>query len=144
MNSRGNLWDGFLHSQIFRERLEVYAEAVQEKAATSSDCIGFIDGTVIGIARPKGSMQQRVVYNGHKRKHTLKYQAITSPNGLIVHAHGQIEGRRHDWTMYVRSGLEQIRPEVSDVGGKRYCLYGDSGYNWRWFLDVPFEGTMLT
>lgn len=29
-------------------------------------CVGFIDRTVIGIARPSEEMEQRVVYNGHK------------------------------------------------------------------------------
>lgn len=48
-----------------------------------------------------------MVYNGHKRKHKLKYQAVQACDGLILQAAGPIDGHRHDWTLYVRSGLEQ-------------------------------------
>ncbi|CDF38936.1 unnamed protein product [Chondrus crispus] len=108
------------------------------------NCIGIIDGTVIGIARPKGHKRQRVVYNGHKRKHALKYQAVTTPDGLILHAAGPIEGRRHDWTLYVRSGLDEVLPGLLDFDGLRYCFDGDSEYNRRWFMEVPFQGSILT
>ena len=42
---------------------------------------GFIDGSVRPIARP--DQQSRIVYNGHKRVHLLKFQSVTPPNGLI-------------------------------------------------------------
>ena len=51
-------------------------------------CIGFIDVTVLGISRSKGHLAQRVVYNGHKRKHAMKYQAVNTLNGMIQHVHG--------------------------------------------------------
>lgn len=34
--------------------------------------------------------------NRHKSKHALKYQAVTIPDGQVVHVSGQIEGCRHD------------------------------------------------
>eukprot|EP00171_Calliarthron_tuberculosum_P005862 IDg5862t1 len=49
---------------------------------------------------------QNVCSNGHKRKHALKYQEINTLGGLILHAYGLMEGRCHDWTLYVRSGVE--------------------------------------
>ena len=106
--------------------------------------MGFIDGTVIAVARRGGAEAQNVAYNGHKRKQALKYQAVTTPDGLILHAHGPLEGRRHDWTLYVRSGLEENLEEVMMVNGIQYCLYGDSGYSLRLFLEVPFQGSNLT
>ena len=108
------------------------------------NCVGFIDGTVIGIARPKGQRRRRVVYNGHKRKHALKYQAVNTPDGLMLHAAGPMEGRRHDWALDVDSGIETVLPGVLEVAGTRYCLYGDSGYSRRWYLEVPFQGSQLT
>ena len=56
-----------------------------------------------------------------------------------MHVHGPIEGRRHDWTLYTRSGLDTQVPEVLDVGGKRKCIFRDSGYNRRSFLEIPFQ-----
>lgn len=61
--------------------------------------IGFIDGTVLGVAQPKDSLPQRVVYNGHKRKHALEHQAFNSVDGLTLHVAGPTEGSRHDWTL---------------------------------------------
>ena len=58
--------------------LEVYAAAISDKGAALDNCIGFIDGTVRPICRPE---LQRIVYNGHKRVHALKFQSVTLPNG---------------------------------------------------------------
>ena len=74
----------------------MYADAVKDKTDGLHNCVGFIDGTVIGIARPTGYETQIVAYNGHKRKHSLKFQVANSPDGLILHAYGPTEGRRHD------------------------------------------------
>ena len=47
-----------------------------------------IDGTVRPICRPK--QHQRVVYNGHKRVHSLKFQCVALPNGIIAHIFGPV------------------------------------------------------
>lgn len=133
-----------ISADFFQPRLARYAEAIHAKSKTLDTCIGFIDGTVLGIARPKGNLAQRVVYNGHKRKHALKYQAVNTPDGLIQHVYGPLEGRRHDWTLYIRSELDEVLPMVLEVDGVRYCIYGDSGYNARWYMEVPFQGATLS
>ena len=48
-------------------------------------------------ARPQEN--QRVMYNGHKRIHSIKFQSVVIPNGLIANLHGPFEGKRHDSTM---------------------------------------------
>ena len=58
------------------------------KGAALHNCFGFIDGTVRPISRPMSN--QRVVYNGHKRVHALKFQAVTLPNGLIANIYGPV------------------------------------------------------
>ena len=68
--------------------LERYAEAVYDKGAALNNCTGFIDGTVRPICRP-GEFQ-RVVYNGHKRVHALKFQSFTLPNGMIANMYGPV------------------------------------------------------
>ena len=45
----------------------MYADAVEDKTDGLHNCVGFIDGTVIGIARPTRYETQMVAYNGHKR-----------------------------------------------------------------------------
>ena len=69
-------------------QLENYVEAVFNKRAALRNCFGFIDGTVRPISRPDEN--QRVVYNGHKRVHGLKFQSVVIPNGLIAHLYGPV------------------------------------------------------
>lgn len=54
-------------------RAQIYFDAIFYKAGGLDRVLGFIDGTVIGIRRPKSNVPQQVVYNGHKRKHALKF-----------------------------------------------------------------------
>ena len=68
--------------------LETYAHAVHQKGSPLSNCFGFIDGTVRPICRPREN--QRIVYNGHKRVHALKFQSVALPNGLIANMYGPV------------------------------------------------------
>jgi len=45
--------------------MEACARVIHSKGAPLDSCIGFIDGTVRGICRPKHAVQ-RAAYNGHK------------------------------------------------------------------------------
>ena len=84
-----------INSSFIQERGRLYSYAVHRKTRASEKCVGLIDGTVIAIARPDNSVLQNVAYNGHKRKHALKFQTVTTPDGflmdLILHAHGPTE-----------------------------------------------------
>ena len=51
--------------------LQEYACAIARQGSPLTNCFGFIDGTVRPICRP--GEKQRVVYNGHKRVHALKF-----------------------------------------------------------------------
>ena len=95
---------------------------IYDRSAAIDKLIGFMDGTAMGISRPKFNLLQRVDYNGHKQKTYLKFQAVTSPEGMILNVSGPIEGRRNDQTLYLRSGLEGELPEISEKDGKRYCI----------------------
>ena len=70
------------------QSLRLFADAIYEKGAALENCFGFIDGTVRPICRP-GEFQ-RVVYNGHKRVHALKFQSLALPNGLIGNLYGPV------------------------------------------------------
>ena len=68
--------------------LEQYATAIAGKGAALDNCFGFVDGTVRPISKP--GEQQRMVYNGHKRVHALKFQSLATPNGLIANMFGPV------------------------------------------------------
>ena len=66
--------------------LERYAAAIHAKGSALNNCFGFVDGTVRPICRP--NVNQRQVYNDHKRVHALKFQSVAVPNGLIANLYG--------------------------------------------------------
>jgi len=68
--------------------LQEYADVIHAKGGPLNNCFGFIDGTVRPISRP--GQHQRIVYNGHKRVHSLKFQSVALPNGLIGNMYGPV------------------------------------------------------
>ena len=108
------------------------------------NCIGLIDGIAIGIALPSGYETHLVAYNGYKRNHELKYEAVNSPDGMILHAYGPIEVRCHDWTLDVRSGQDEQPTALLSISGKRYCRYGHLGYSRMRFMEITYQGSKLS
>ncbi|PFX23630.1 hypothetical protein AWC38_SpisGene11812 [Stylophora pistillata] len=132
-------WDLFF---LQPDQLHSYAEAVHRLGAPLRNCFGFIDGTVHGIARPHEN--QRVMYNGHKRIHSIKFQSVVIPNGLIANLHGPFEGNRHDSTILQQSGILNELRRVAFYNGDPLCLYGDPAYPLGLHLQAPFKNIQLT
>jgi len=70
------------HNLLNLRSLEEYTYAISRKGAPLNNCFGFVDGTVRPITRP--GENQRVLYNGHKRVHAIKFQSVARPNSVIV------------------------------------------------------------
>ena len=118
--------------------LEQYAQAIRRMGSPLPNCFGFVDGTVRPIARPDEN--QRVVYNGHKRVHALKFQSLVTPNGLIANLSGPFEGRRHDAGMLHESGLlTALQVHGHTRAGQELCIYGDPAYPPRPQLMCPYR-----
>lgn len=101
--------------------------------------IGFINGAVISIDRPSGQYSNlHKVYNGHKSKHTLNYQIITTPDRLCAHLYGPEVGRWHDVFLYSESKVDSFLPHLLIINCQQYMLYGDSGYSRRAYYAIPF------
>ena len=82
-NHRLESWDQpFLSPEL----LNTYATTIHNHGAPLQNCFGFVDGTVRRISRPK--YLQRVMYNGHKRVHAMKFQSVVIPNGIIANLAG--------------------------------------------------------
>ena len=84
------------------------------------------------------------MYNGHKRIHSIKFQSVVIPNGLIANLHGPFEGKRHDSTMLQQSGILNKLRRVSFHNGYPLCLYGDPAYPLGVHLQAPFKNIQLT
>ena len=96
-----------LNASYLQAKLHYFADCIFQKSNALSNWVAFIGGTVIGVSRPGNSGYQHVLYNGHKRKHALKYQAVLAPDGMLLHVYGSLEGKKYDCTLYTRSGLEE-------------------------------------
>ena len=87
-NVQGDRVLNWNHEVLSPVNLQTYVDAVTARGAPLPNCFGFIDGTVRPISRP--GEHQRLLYNGHKRVHALKFQSIALPNGLIGNLYGPV------------------------------------------------------
>ena len=102
---------------------------IHGRGAPLTNCWGFVDGTVRPISGSERN--SRVLYNGHKKVHGIKFQSVAAPNGLIANLFGPVERRRHDSAMLAGSELLQMLERYSIVrDGSILCIYGDSACPW--------------
>lgn len=126
-----------------QQKLEEYADAVYQRGAPLNNCFGFVDGTLRPVSRPMHG--QRLLYNGHKRVHGLKFQSVVIPNGLIANMCGPYEGRKHDSSMLHESNLlTDLRRVAWTNAGDPLCIYGDPAYPLNVHLQTPYRGANLT
>ena len=69
---------------------------------------------------------------------------MVTPNGLIAHLYGPVEGRRHDAFMLNTSGLLPLLQQLVKPNGERYVLYGDPAYGLTQNILAPFKGARIT
>lgn len=136
----GHLLDSIDQTWLSRDNLKEMATAVTRKHAVLQNCWGFLDGTGREICRP--GEDQEAYYNGHKRKHVLKYQSLVAANGMYAHFYGPIVGRHHDSTLLTESGLlGQLESFSFAPDGSDLCIFGDAAYPISNHLQTPFKGT---
>jgi hypothetical protein len=130
-------WDAVRLSQ---EKLLEFADAVfalvGDVCPAMNNIAGFIDGTLVECARPKGWLEQQALYSGHKRRHGIKFQAVSAPDGTIVHLGGPLAGKRHDMTLFA----ECRTAELLRARAPGFVLYGDKGYANSECLRAPYKG----
>ena len=128
---------------LSRERLKNYAAAIHSKGAALSNCSGFVDGTVCPVGRPW--QNQRTLSNRHKRVHSIKFQSVIAPNGMIANLFGPVEGKRHHSGLLAISGLlPKLQQYSYDVNGNPLCIHGEPAYPLHVHLQGPFKGAGLT
>ena len=143
-NNFGHLLRNLNQPWLSMQNLEAYADAIHEKGAALQNCWGFVDGTVRPICRPNSRIQ-RILYNGHKRVHSIKFQSVVAPTGLIANLYGPVEGRIHDSGMLADSNLlPLLQQHCNRQNGTPLCIYGDPAYPLRAHLQAPFKGNRIT
>ncbi|KAG0131190.1 hypothetical protein HOY82DRAFT_485462, partial [Tuber indicum] len=98
------------------------------KGAPIANMCGFIDDTICGIAWP--TKCKRTYFNGWKRKHCHKYHAIVTPDGLISHLFGPVNGWQNDAFQMHESNLPNILEQHAQASGRTLLQrYGDPAYS---------------
>ena len=120
-----------------------YISMAKDKLGLDHIIIGFIDGTVRFIPRPTD--YQRLMYNGHKRHHALKYQSCILWNGVIVHLSKVFEGKKHDIAILRESGLiNKLEQQQERYLSTRLFVYGDPAYKVGRHILSPFKSQRNT
>lgn len=92
---------------------------------------------------------QRQAYNGHKKFHALKFQALMLPNSIIGHLYRPFEGQRNDNFLLTESGLldwlaQFAHQEDVDVDAPieehHFQIFGDPAYGVGPHILSPFSG----
>ena len=98
------------HQQLSQANLERFAEVVHRKGAPLNNCFAFVDGTVRPICRP-GTVNQRLLYNGHKRVHGIKFQSVVTPDGMIANMYGPV-GKLFFFFKIMESEVYRVRRQL--------------------------------
>ena len=133
-------WD---HQRLMVGKLREYAEAVAtnggDDVQVGEGIFRFINGTVRPIAWPL--FNQEIFYSGWKRIHTIKFQGIMAPDGIIMHVSGPYTAKHHDMWMLHQLGIEAtLTARVGLHHGLH--VYGDAGYvgNHPWIIHTARNG----
>lgn len=101
-----------------------------------TNCVGYLDGSNQYISKPH--LAQGVLFNGHKRRHCVKWQGLMLPNGIMPMPFGPCNGRNHDAHMLDQSGVVRVMRRICRRLGKAYQLYGDPAYPQSQWIGTPF------
>lgn len=88
VETQGHLLKDLNQPWLQPHHLEEFSLAIHQKGAALDNCWGFVDGTVRPICCP--GEHQRLMSNGHKRVHGLKFQSVVAPNGMIANLVGPV------------------------------------------------------
>ncbi|KAH9103027.1 hypothetical protein AeMF1_020523 [Aphanomyces euteiches] len=139
----------YCNINIIRSRIARYASAIHNKGSPLTNVWAFPDGTKIESCRidansrgAAGLNLQKRIYSGHKRRHCLNFQGLTTPDGLCIHFFGPLEGSRHDVTLLRVSKLLEYFQTNSDVFDG-YYIYGDPAYPVSKWIVSGYKGNNL-
>ena len=121
----------------------MFVDAIHVKSTSLENCWGLIDGTVGPLCRP--GENQRIMYNGHKKVYTIKFQFVVVPNSLIANLFGPVEEIRHDSDVLGNTGLlRKLQQHTHGPNGNILCIDGDPVYPLRQQLIGHFIGAATT
>ena len=123
----GNLVKTMNQQWLAPVNLQPFADTIHASESPLDNCWVFIDGIVRPICRPR--KDQRILHNGHKKVHAIKFQSVVARNGLIANLYGPVEYWHHNNGMLGNSGLfHDLQQYTYGPNNNIICLYGDPAY----------------
>lgn len=80
----------------------------------------LIDSFETSVPRPSREPQQKRLYSGKKKRHTLKTQVVTDARGELLDLSAGHRGPASDKTIYVESSVREQFPKAAKQGDKGY------------------------
>lgn len=77
--------------------------------------------------------------------HCLKYHILISPDSLIIHVYGLVDGCRHDETVFKESGLAALlEKHFWTPDNHPLFIYDNPAYSVSTHVMAPFKGPVIT
>ena len=74
------------------------------------------------------NLNQKIVYNSHKRVQRIKFQSLALPNELIGNFSRPYEQKQYESTMLHGSGMLTNLQRPAWHNNQLFCIYGDPAY----------------
>ena len=139
-------WDHKLHMHSnyawLQGRIPYYSACIRAKfrqkygVAIIKNAWGFGDATRQKICRP--TRNQRVYYSGYKKKHQLKYQGVSTPDGLVVDFTSAYPGYHNDAYIFHDTDLVDTLRRLTRPLDRTYAILCDSAYPHSDVVYKPF------
>ena len=112
---------------VHPDDMEIFGAAIEKKCGHKG-IFSFIDGTVRPICKPE--LLQNILYSGKNRQHSLKYQIVCTPDGIMRHVSGPWPGSRHDqYCLSESNALDWVTGHGMSAEGHPWSTYADAGYS---------------
>ena len=127
----------------FVQKISIYFQPFFINEAPLLYCWGFIDGKIRRICRP--GVNHKVMYNGHKKVHAMKFQSVAGLNSLVANVFWTVQNKRHNAKMPGGSKLSILLQVQSKGPDDTFlCIYGNPAYLHRLELITPFRGAIVS
>ena len=78
---------------------------------------------IAGALLMRTGINQRVLYNGPKKVHVIKFQSVAAPNGLLASLHGSVEGEDMTVQRWQDLLLPLLQQHATVPDGTALCMY---------------------
>lgn len=118
------------------EQCRIWAQEVSSVTQIQMKVLGFVDGTVVEVARPL--VNQRIWYSGKHGRHCMKFISWIFPCG-IGFVGQPFCGSTHDSRALRLDNLDNKFQQSLTFGNEAFQMFGDKGFALSGALITPYK-----